>query len=120
MWVFILITIIVIIFILFKNQGSPKATNKSVLESYWKHRRNHPGLDEHQYLADVYRHRKNISNIIRNESSLNKDTLDDYAYSLTYLFSILSPPDSIKALAYHIIYQEDPKSLESVPEYLDE
>lgn len=116
----IVIVVVCILAYNFFKSGTAKGTIKVTEDSYWKLKRSNPGLDEHQYLASVYKHRRNISSKLGKTNNVDQELLDTYSYSLTYLFSILPPPDSIRALALHIIYQENPQDLQKSPELISE
>ena len=116
----IILSIIVIIYIVFRLAGRAETTLTMTEKKYWNARRNYPGLDEHQYLAMVYKGRSKVRSKIGWEPNKEEVLFDLAAYSYTVLFSVLPPPDSIRALALHIVYQEDQNYLRNNPQLIEE
>ena len=106
---------------LFGNKALAEDTIRANERTYWKVREERPGEDEHFYLAttllrrfearkmlgqDPYAHMKQ-KYVISPEQE--KEMSGMINYSETRLFSVLDPPDSIRALALYVVYQELPR-----------
>jgi hypothetical protein len=72
-------------------------------------RKKYPNKDEHYYLAQTW--------LMRYKPLLKppNEELVMMAYNETYIFAVLSPPDSIRALALYVVYQECKQYNKSLP-----
>lgn len=118
-----IIVIAIVAFLAYKfiKAGTPEGTIKATEHSYWKLKRNNPGLDEHQYLLSVYAARRNLQNKlnVNNYKNIN-DLIDNYSASKIVKFAILPPPESIRALALHIAMYENTEKLKYMNDIIDE
>ncbi|OGN96254.1 MAG: hypothetical protein A2Z77_00655 [Chloroflexi bacterium RBG_13_51_36] len=108
----------------FKSLFSDKALAEDIIKAnektYWKVRSERLGEDEHFYLATTLLRRfearkrlgQNPLSGITREYGLSpkdeKEMLSMITAAETRLFSVLDPPDSIRALALYIVYKEVP------------
>lgn len=112
--------VVIVLFLVIRKSGTADTTIKVTEKKYWDTRKNYPGLDEHQYLAAVYKQRMKARARLTGTENQQEDIYDMGAYSYTLLFSVLPPPDSIRALALHIVYQEDKNYIASNPQLIAE
>ncbi len=89
-------------------------------KTYWKVRGERPGEDEHFYLDTTLLRRfearkqlgQNLLYSVTQKYGLSlkdeKEMLNMITAAETRLFSVLEPPDSIRALALYIVYKEVP------------
>lgn len=70
-------------------------------------RSNNPGKNEHDYLAMTYATRRKAGVLVGNDS-INEEQISILSYTETHQFAVLSPPNSIRALALYILYKERP------------
>ena len=82
-------------------------------DSYYTLRTNHPGKNEHWYLAHTYVTRKQAGAIVERQR-FNEDELIIEAFSATKDFSVLDPPDSIRTLALYTLSIERPDILANI------
>jgi len=69
----------------------------------------------------VYKQRLKARAKLHGQSSEPDDeSLDIPAFAVTYLFSVLPSPDSIRALSLHIVYQENQNTLQTMPHLIEE
>jgi hypothetical protein len=105
---------------LFGNKALAEDIIKANEETYWKVRSERPGEDEHFYLGTTLLRRfearkrlgQNFLSGVAQEYGLSpkdgKEMLNMITAAETRLFSVLDPPDSIRALALYVVYKEVP------------
>ena len=113
---------------LFSNKALAEEIIKANEKTYWKVRDERPSEEEHFYLASTllrrFEARKQLGqNILANmkqkygfSSEDEKEMLSMIAFTETRLFSVLDPPDSIRALALYIVYKEIPSEAQHYEE----
>ena len=105
---------------LFSNKALAEDIIKANEKTYWIVRSERPGEDEHFYLDTTLLRRfaarkqlgQDFISSVKQEYGLSpkdeKEMLNMIAAAETRLFSVLDPPDSIRALALYIVYKEVP------------
>jgi len=76
-------------------------------DTYYYCRSNNPGKNEHDYLAMTYSARRRASVLVGNDS-INEEQISILSYTETQQFAVLSPPNSIRALALYLLNKERP------------
>lgn len=108
---------------LFSNKALAEDIIKANERTYWKVRKERLSEEEHFYLATTLL-RRFLTKLEVTERTLpsleklkleheekqrvEKHQLNTIAWNETRLFSVLDPPDSIRALALYIVYKEAP------------
>jgi hypothetical protein len=105
---------------LFSNKALAEDILKANEKTYWKGRSERPGEDEHFYLSTTLLRRlearkqlgQDFLSSAKQRFGLSpkdeKEMLNIIIAAETRLFSVLDPPDSIRALALYIVYKEVP------------
>jgi hypothetical protein len=105
---------------LFSNKALAEDIIKANEKTYWKVRSERPGEDEHFYLGTTLLRRfearkqlgQNFLSSMTQKHGLSpkdeKEMLNMITAAETRLFSVLDPPDSIRALALYIVHKELP------------
>ena len=105
---------------LFSNKALAEDIIKANEKTYWKARSERPGEDEHFYLDTTLLRRFEATKQLGQDflsgakqkyghsPEDEKEMLNMITAAETRLFSVLDPPDSIRALALYIVYKEVP------------
>jgi hypothetical protein len=105
---------------LFSRKARAEDIIKTTTEMYWHVRNERPGEDEHIYLSTTLM-RKFASAYFPDETITNPELyrgrLESICSGESHLFSVLDPPDSIRALAIYMAYKSLPAE---AAKYLDE
>lgn len=81
----------------------PEKIIESVEKTYSALRRDHPDRDEHWLLANTWLERYGAT---REAKRKGPEVMRFIAYNETHQFSILEPPESMRALALFVVYKE--------------
>jgi len=107
----------------FGNKSLAQDIIKANEKTYRRVRKERPGEDEHFYLATTLLRRfltklevtgKTLPSLEKlnleqeEKQQAEKHQLNNIAWNETRLFSVLDPPDSIRALALYVVYKEVP------------
>jgi hypothetical protein len=95
---------------LFSNKALAEDIIKAMEKTYWRVKKEKPGEDEHFYLASTLLRRFEVRKKLGQDLGLlnHKESLNLIVFNETMTFSILDPPESIRALSLYIVYKEVP------------
>lgn len=93
--------------ILAQEEGDKKAPAENLIKSleqtYLNLRKEHPDRDEHWFLANTWLRRYGSTDETKQKGP---ELMRFIAYKETHQFSILEPPESIRGLAFFLVYKE--------------